>query len=97
MRHPRRSVRQSCPAKCPGCGRDPWAPGVTSCEPKDVRGRTSGPHVWPDEDYFSDQGPCSCGAAVGGFHHHECSIELCPWADTHPDEGEQLMYCGCFA
>ncbi len=32
----------------------------------------------------------------GGWHHCKCSLEVCPWADEHPDDGEQLLYCGGF-
>ncbi len=37
-----------CYEACPGCGRDPWAEDVTSCKPKDVRGRQPEPHSWPE-------------------------------------------------
>ncbi len=91
-----------CYPTCPGCGQDPWAEDVTSCVQKDVRGRPGVPHSWPeptdaeDIDLFSDTNPCQCGAMPGGFHHWECGLEICPWADEHPDDGEQLLYCGCF-
>jgi hypothetical protein len=75
---------------------------VTTCNPKDVRGRAGVPHVWPEPgtaeeiDLFADDNPCQCGARVGGFHHWPCDLEICPWADEHPDDGEQLLCCGCF-
>lgn len=100
-RRPRSPRRHNLP--CGGCGRDPWAyddhPG---CEPKDVRGLPGIPHAWPEpltaEDFviFTDDNPCRCGAMVGSHHHWECSLELCPWADTHPEAGEQLLCCGCY-
>ncbi len=91
-----------CFAVCPGCSRNPWAEGVTSCKPKDVRGRQPEPHSWPeptaleDVELFIDRNPCPCGALPGGYHHWECSLEECPWADEHPDDGHQLLFCGCF-
>lgn len=91
-----------CYEACPGCGRDPWAEDVTSCKPKDVRGRQPEPHSWPEATtaeevtLYADDNPCPCGAMPGGWHHWECSLEVCPWADEHPDDGEQLLYCGCY-
>ncbi len=101
--HRRRTSRSAylCEGRCLGCGRNPWAPDVTSCKPKDVRGRRPEPHSWPEPteewpDPPGDDNPCSCGAHVGGYHHWLCSIEVCPWAAEHPDDGEQLLCCGCF-
>jgi hypothetical protein len=91
-----------CYPACPGCGLDPRAEGVTTCRPKDVRGRQPEPHSWPEPttaeeiELFTDHNPCPCGAMPGGYHHWECSLEVCPWADEHPDDGEQLLYCGCY-
>jgi hypothetical protein len=74
---------------------------VESCIPFDVQGLPRVPHVWPD-DLLEDPPPgvtaatpCQCGTPVGGYHHYECDLEICPWADTHPDAGEQLLCCGC--
>lgn len=97
-----RRQRPASPCACPGCGRVPWLNGQPStCEPKDVRGRQSLPHAWPEPetveelDIFGDHNPCPCGAPVGGFHHWECVYEDCPWADEHPDDGTLLVGCGC--
>lgn len=49
-----------------------------------------------DWDNFRDDVPCPCGTLPGGFHHWECSYEVCPWADEHPEDGEQLLFCGCY-
>jgi hypothetical protein len=91
------------PDPCPGCGRDPWEdddhPG---CEPKDVRGLTPRVHTWPEPttaeefDLFADSNPCECGAIPGSYHHWDCGLEVCPFADLHPDDGEQLLCCGCY-
>ncbi len=91
-----------CSDLCPGCGRDPRADHVTSCQPKTVRGRSGLPHAWPEPtpewpDPPDDDNPCQCGALPGGYHHWECSLEVCPWAKEHPDDGEQLLFCGCYA
>ncbi len=91
----------SAPGLCRGCGQDSWADGVTGCQAKSVRGLTPPVHSWPAPtpdwpDPPGDNNPCSCGAMPGGFHHWLCDLELCPFADLHPDDGEQLLYCGCF-
>ncbi len=96
-------MRPRHPCGCPGCGRNPWADlDGTSCTPKVVRGRRGVPHSWPEPtpewpDPPGDDNPCSCGAPVGGFHHWGCGLEVCPWAEEHPDDGQQLLYCGCYA
>lgn len=88
------------PDICPGCGKDPWAEGVTSCKPKDVRGFTPPVHTWDDlrdtPDPPGDDNPCSCGAMPGGYHHWECGLEICPLADLHPETTAQLLFCGCY-
>ncbi len=86
---------------CPGCGRNPWDEDVTSCRPKNVRGLTPPVHSWPlptEEwpDPPGDDNRCACGAMPGGYHHWGCSLEVCPFAELHPDDGEQLLHCGCY-
>lgn len=101
--HLRRRPVKPCPkpGRCLFCWRilDNYPDGVT-CKAKDVRGRPGIPHSWAalagDDDCPDDTVVCPCGAPVGGFHHWECDLEICPWADEHPDEGEQLLYCPCF-
>lgn len=90
---------------CGFCNRLAWdsAAEIRSCIDFSVRGRNRVPHQWPDPqtpdeiDLFSDSNPCKCSAPVGGRHHYGCDIEVCPWADDHPDDGEQALCCGCFA
>ena len=97
-RHGRLSRRPArpCPPRCSWCGRVPWSGGPSSCtEAVTVRGLPRLAHAWPDDEDYADQPPCQCGTPVGGLHHDECDIELCPWADDHPDDGEQLLCCGC--
>ena len=93
-----RKTRQRCrpPADiCEWCGHDRYGRDGGTCEAFDVRGRPRVPLSWPDDLGIPAGNPCQCGTQVGGLHHHECDIELCPWADEHPDDGEQLLYCGC--
>lgn len=48
-----------------------------------------------DDRALGDGDPCQCAALPGEFHHQPCDVELCPHATEHPDDGEQLMFCGC--
>ena len=98
-----RRPRRPCADICALCGVDTASERASQgCKPKNIRGRASIRHVWPDPEtpeeveIFADDSPCHCGALPGAYHHWECNLEFCPWADDHPDGGEQLLYCGCF-
>ncbi len=104
-RHRRRKRRPTKPCAdiCAFCGVDTASERASQgCKPKNVRGRASIRHVWPDPataaeaELFADDSPCHCGALPGTYHHWECNLEFCPWAADHPDDGVQLLYCGCF-
>jgi hypothetical protein len=81
---------------CTICGQDPWGDGVDGCADLLVRGRHRIPLSWPPDEDIPPDNPCQCGAQVGYLHHDGCDIEICPWADEHPDEGEQLLCCECW-
>lgn len=101
-------TRERRPAKpcadiCAYCGVEIWTEAaLRGCKPKNIRGRASIRHIWPDPEtpeeaeIFADDSPCRCGALPGTYHHWECNLEFCPWAADHPDDGVQLLYCGCF-
>jgi hypothetical protein len=80
---------------CRWCQRNAWAQDVTGCIEFTVNGLERLPVSWPPDMRIPDSNPCGCGAHVGQWHHADCSLEMCPWADEHPDDGEQLTYCGC--
>lgn len=79
---------------CHFCARDPWGE-VLGCIDFPIRGRSRLPHEWPADLGIPDDNPCQCGARVGHLHHYGCDIEVCPWSEEHPDEGERLLGCGC--
>ena len=97
MRPPRRSPRRHSPqnGRCPICHKTPFTAGVVGCVALDVRGLPRLPHAWPAELLLGDHDPCQCGTEPGLLHHWPCKLEICPHADEHPDNGEQLMFCGC--
>ena len=100
--HRRRLTREHSPqnGRCLICRKTPWTAGVVGCVALDVRGLPRVPHSWPeglllDGEPLGDHDPCQCGTLPGLLHHWPCDIELCPHADEHPDDGEQLFCCGC--
>lgn len=100
-RRPHRITRAQSHLKhtvCRFCLRNPWAADVDGCVEFLIRdGRPRVPLTWPPDLDIPDDNPCECGAMPGRLHHYQCGLELCPFADDHPDDGEQLLFCGCHA
>ena len=67
-------------------------PSLESCTFKAIR---YGPDTLPrirfgDEEYDWGTSKCTvCGVYIGGYHHENCSCEICPMC------GEQVIFCDC--
>lgn len=67
-------------------------PSLESCTFKAIR---YGPNTLPrirfgDEEYDWGSWKCpGCGVLLGGYHHENCSCEICPMC------GEQVIFCDC--
>ena len=58
-----------------------------------IRGRDRHPVDLTVEDDGADT--CRCGSPTGTLHTLGCTVEECPWSDTHPEGEHQLAFCGC--
>lgn len=67
-------------------------PSLESCTFKAIRyGSDKLPRIrFGDEEYDWGSGKCpGCGVLLGGYHHENCSCEICPMC------GEQVIFCDC--